>query len=85
MYGAPPHHFALQVRIFLQTGDNRSNAPFSSAREPVLKAITIIRPETVVRWHRAGFRRYWRWKSRCLGGRLQINADLRALIRFDDG
>jgi transposase InsO family protein len=47
----------------------------------VLKAITIIRPETLVRWHRAGFRRYWRWKSRWLGGRPQINADLRALIR----
>ena len=29
----------------------------------VLKAITIVRPETLVRWHRAGFRRYWRWKS----------------------
>ena len=37
----------------------------------VLKAITIIRPETLVRWHRAGFRRYWRWKSRNLGGRPQ--------------
>jgi len=47
----------------------------------VLKAITIIRPETLVRWHRAGFRRYWRWKSRSLGGRPQIDADLRALIR----
>src|SRR6266702_1720704 len=47
----------------------------------VLKVITIIRPETVVRWHRAGFRRYWRWKSRSLGGRPQIAADLRALIR----
>jgi hypothetical protein len=47
----------------------------------VLKTITIIRPETLVRWHRAGFRRYWRWKSRPLGGRPQINADLRALIR----
>jgi hypothetical protein len=34
-----------------------------------------------VRWHRAGFRRYWRWKSRSLGGRPQIDADLRALIR----
>jgi hypothetical protein len=32
----------------------------------VLKAITIIRPETLVRWHRAGFRRYWRCKSRNL-------------------
>ena len=47
----------------------------------VLKAITIIRPETLVRWHRAGFRRYWRWKSRSLGGRPQIDVDLRALIR----
>jgi len=47
----------------------------------VLKAITIIRPETLVRWHRAGFRRYWRWKSRSLAGRPQIDTDLRALIR----
>jgi transposase InsO family protein len=47
----------------------------------VLKAITIIRPETLVRWHRAGFRRYWRWKSRSLGGRPPIDADLRMLIR----
>ena len=47
----------------------------------VLKAMTIIRPETVVRWHRAGFRRYWRWTSRSLGGRPPIAADLRALIR----
>jgi transposase InsO family protein len=46
----------------------------------VLKAITIVRPETLVRWHRAGFRRYWRWKSRSLGGRPKIDADLRALI-----
>ena len=46
----------------------------------VLKAITIVRPETLVRWHRAGFRRYWRWNSRSLGGRPKIDADLRALI-----
>src|SRR6266545_6447546 len=47
----------------------------------VLRAVTIIRPETLVRWHRAGFRRYWRWKSGSLGGRPKIAADLRALIR----
>src|SRR6266446_4798101 len=47
----------------------------------VLKAMMIIRPETFVRWHRAGFRRYWRWKSRNLGGRPQIDPDLRALIQ----
>ena len=47
----------------------------------ILKVLTIVRPETLVRWHRVGFRRYWRWKSRALGGRPQIEADLRALIR----
>src|SRR6266404_5493637 len=31
----------------------------------VLDALKIVRPETVIRWHRAGFRAYWRWKSRC--------------------
>ena len=45
----------------------------------VLQAIKIIRPETLVRWHRAGFCRYWRWKSRNLGGRPQISGDWRAL------
>jgi hypothetical protein len=34
-----------------------------------------------VRWHRAGFRSYWRWKSRSSGGRPQIDAELRVLIR----
>src|SRR6266513_2691715 len=47
----------------------------------ILKVMTIIQPETLVRWHRAGFRRYWRWKSRNLGGRSPISAELRALIR----
>ena len=47
----------------------------------VLNAMVIVRPETVVRWHRAGFRLYWRWKSRARGGRPPISAELRALIR----
>ena len=47
----------------------------------ILQVLTIIRPETLLRWHRAGFRRYWRWKSRSLGGRPQIEAELRRLIR----
>jgi hypothetical protein len=46
-----------------------------------LDALRIIRPETLVRWHRAGFRRYWRWKSRSAGGRPPIDAELCALIR----
>ena len=49
---------------------------------PSIRAtMTIIKPETLVRWHRDGFRRYWRWKSRDLGGRPPIPGELRALIR----
>jgi hypothetical protein len=47
----------------------------------ILNVLTIVRPETLVRWHRAGFRCYWRRKSRPRGGRPQIDTDLRALIR----
>jgi transposase InsO family protein len=47
----------------------------------ILKVVTIIEPETLVRWHWAGFRRYWRWKSRSRGGRPQIDVELRTLIR----
>jgi len=47
----------------------------------VLQVFTIVQPDTIVRWHRAGFRFYWRWKSRPRGGRPQIEADLGALIR----
>src|SRR5216684_3614539 len=47
----------------------------------ILKVVTIVQPETLVSWHRAGFRRYWRWKSRRRGGRPRIEIELRALIR----
>jgi transposase InsO family protein len=47
----------------------------------ILPALMIIRPETLLRWHRAGFRRYWRWQSRRRGGRPPIEAELRALIQ----
>jgi hypothetical protein len=46
----------------------------------ILQVLTIIRPETLVRWHRAGFRRYWRWRSRPQGWRPQIDTGLRILI-----
>jgi hypothetical protein len=36
----------------------------------IREALAIVKPETVVRWHRAGFRSYWRWKSRARGGLL---------------
>jgi transposase InsO family protein len=45
----------------------------------ILQVLTIIRPETLVRWHRVGFRCYWRWKSRPLGGRPQIDTEIRRM------
>jgi transposase InsO family protein len=47
----------------------------------VMDAVVIIRPETVIRWHRQGFRAFWRWKSRSRGGRPAIPREIRDLIR----
>ena len=46
-----------------------------------LNALTIVKPETVVRWHRAGFRSYWRWKSSRRCGRPTAPLEIRRLIR----
>jgi hypothetical protein len=59
----------VRSRIQLTNGDRLFLVTLYRWFPSVLKAITIIRPETLVRWHRAGFRRYWRSKSRSLGGR----------------
>jgi hypothetical protein len=45
------------------------------------KALVIIQPQTVIGWHRAGFRRYWRWKSRRRDGRPSLDPQLIRLIR----
>ena len=43
--------------------------------------LLIVKPDTVVRWHRAGFRLSWRWRSRQRGGRPRISEEIRTLIR----
>src|SRR6266436_7647941 len=65
----------MRGRVHLTNGDRLFLVQLYRWFPSVLKTIAIIRPETLVRWHRAGFRRYWRWKSRPLGGRPQIDAD----------
>jgi hypothetical protein len=47
----------------------------------IVNALVIIEPETVIRWHRAGFRLFWRWKSRSRGGRPKVALEIRQLIR----
>jgi len=43
--------------------------------------LAIVRPDTVIRWHRAGFRLYWRWRSRRRCGRPTVSLEIRRLIR----
>src|SRR6266480_3965408 len=64
-------------RVQLTNGDRLFLVMLYRWFPSILKALTIIRPETLVRWHRAGFRCYWRWKSRPQGGRPQIDTELR--------
>jgi transposase InsO family protein len=47
----------------------------------ILDAVVVVKPETVVRWHRRGFRAYWHWKSWQVGGRPKIDREIRDLIR----
>src|SRR5271169_5520922 len=54
---------------------------FAGLAPQVLDALKILKPETVIRWHRAGFRAYWRWRSRPHGGRPGTPHETRKLIR----
>jgi transposase InsO family protein len=68
-------------RVRLTNGDRLFFIQLYRWFPAILKAIIIASPETLLRWHRAGFRRYWRWKSRSPAGRPPLAAELRALIR----
>jgi transposase InsO family protein len=47
----------------------------------VVDTVAIVRPETLIRWHRQGFRAFWRWKSRSRAGRPAVSEEIRELIR----
>ncbi len=47
--------------------------------------LTIVQPDTVIRWHRAGWRLYWRWRSKSGHGRPEVSAEVRTLIRRMSG
>jgi hypothetical protein len=68
-------------RVVLSNIDRLVFAGLYDLAPRVLEALKIINPETVIRWHRAGFKAYWRWKSRPRGGRPKTPADIRRLIR----
>jgi len=47
----------------------------------LLDTVQVVEPETILRWHRAGFKAFWRWKSRNRAGRPKIDRGLRDLIQ----
>ncbi len=84
---------ALRHQLLVLQRSARSRRPNLSATDRILwvlfsrwwadwrSALLIIKPETVIAWHRRGFRLYWRWKSKNRGGRPSVSNEVRALIR----
>ena len=69
-----------QARIAFSSVDRMVFAGLYALAPNVLNALKIVKPDTVIRWHRAGFRAYWRLKSRGRGGRPRTSAEIRQLI-----
>jgi transposase InsO family protein len=72
---------APRRRFQISRSDRALLVWLTELRPSLLDVIQIVQPETILRWHRAGFRAYWRWKSRGRPGRPKIDRDLRDLIR----
>ena len=68
-------------RVSISNADRLAFVGLYRLAPAVLGAMKILKPEMVIRWHRAGFRAYWRWKSRPRGGRPRTPAEIRQLIR----
>jgi transposase InsO family protein len=68
-------------RLRLRAGD-RALMVWMTRMWPSLLGLTrVVQPATILRWHRCGFRAYWRWKSRARPGRPRVESELRDLIR----
>jgi hypothetical protein len=80
------HLFAIALRRALPRlrlrGSDRALLVWMTKLWPSLLGVAqVVQSETILRWHRAGFKAYWRWKSRNRAGRPKIDRDLRDLIR----
>ena len=69
------------ARLRLRTADRLIFVWLYRLFPSLLEAAVVFKPETLVRWHRSGFRLYWRWKSRRRVGRPAVPPDIRDLIR----
>ena len=72
---------ASAARLRLRTTDRLIFVWLYRLFPSLLGAAVIFKPETLVRWHRSGFRLYWRWESRRRVGRPAVPAEIRDLIR----
>jgi hypothetical protein len=68
-------------RLWLSRADRLAFVWLYRLCAAVVDAVVVIRPETLIRWHRRGFRAFWRWKSRPRGGRPAIPKEIQDLIR----
>jgi transposase InsO family protein len=73
------------ARVRLRGSDRALLVWMSRLWPGLLGAAQIVQPETILRWHRAGFKAFWRWKSRKRAGRPKIDRGLRDLIRRMSG
>jgi transposase InsO family protein len=68
-------------RIRLSGGDRALLVWMTRLWPSLLDAAKLVEPETILRWHRSGFKAFWRWKSRKRAGRPRIDRGLRDLIQ----
>ena len=74
-------HRKAPKRVVFSNFDRFVFASLYRIAPDVLNALVIVKPETVIRWHRAGFRLFWRWKARSRVGRPKVPLEIRQLIR----
>jgi hypothetical protein len=67
-------------RVRLMNGDRLLFVWLCRLCPSILDSLRIIKPETVIGWHRRGLRAYWRWRFRAPGGRPRIHSEIRKLI-----
>lgn len=72
---------SASARVGLRNSDRLIFAWLYRLFPCLLDAAVIFQPETLLRWHRNGFRLFWRWKSRRWAGRPALPADIRNLVR----
>ena len=68
-------------RLRLRAGDRLLMVWMTTMWPSLLGLTRVVQPATILRWHRSGFRAYWRWKSRTRPGRPRVERELRDLIR----